>query len=246
MAQKAPKQALLEELLKLNLSPIFGADPDPDFDDDGDDENENENENEDEETRNRNALKTKLDGVENKDTRRLIEVSHESATRKRQLRAAAARIKELEAAQQELDRKDKTELELAKSDLDKVQKRADRLEKVLGRNLLETGILKYADITFHDVETVIGALTPDEVTVDLAEGTIDGLGDALKRIAREKPFLVAETKKGKKKEEDKSTDQSSSSAGSSGSNPSGPAGGGNSKEAQRKALLEKYPALQLR
>jgi len=100
---------------------------------------------------------------------------------------------------------------------------------------------------WHDVSQTIAALPSEEVTVDLETGEVNGLEEALAEVAKDKPFLVKETKGRKKQEQNGSGDSTGSGnqqRGSTGYNPGG-AGGQqkNGSQLNRDDLVKRIPAL---
>lgn len=159
-----------------------------------------------------------------------------------QLKAENQKLKEAQEAQ---ERKEKTDLENAQKDLTAATESLTKREQVLERNLVETAILKFSDFTWHDVDLVVAALNKGEIKVDLDTGEVTGHEDELKRIAKEKPFLVASSKKQKKEEQNGGNNgQQNQQRGASGSNPGG-AGQQqvNQAVANREKLISSSPAL---
>lgn len=150
---------------------------------------------------------------------------------------------DLKKAQEDAERKEKSDLENARKDLTKATETLSKRDKVLERNLVETAILKFADFSWHDIDLVVAAIKPDQLKVDLDTGEVTGHEDELKRIAKDKPFLVASSKKQKKEEQSNNGGQQQP-RGASGSNPGG-AGQQQVNEAlaNRAELIKKSPAL---
>ena len=153
---------------------------------------------------------------------------------------------DLKKAQEDAARKEKSDLENTQKDLTAATESLTKREQVLERNLVETAILKFADFTWHDVDLVVAALNKDEIKVDLDTGAVTGHEDELKRIAKDKPFLVASSKKQKKEDQNNggNNGQQNQQRGASGSNPGG-AGQQqvNQAVANREKLISSSPAL---
>ncbi len=237
-------------LINLNsefwkLPAIFGGDAgeednesgDEDQSTDEDDSSDEDSEDDDEDDGDSDNLDDKLKGVKDEKDRRIIELANEAASRRRKARELRIENEALKKAAAEKDREKNGEDENLKQDLETATQRISKYEKVMSKNLIETAILKDSSLQFHDIDTVISALNHDDIDIDLEEGTIEGLTSELKRVAKEKPFLV----KSSKKEDDKGS--SRGSKGSSGNNPGGAGGSKNDKAAQRAELLKKYPHL---
>jgi len=109
------------------------------------------------------------------------------------------------------------------------------------RNAVKDPETKYS---WYDVPVVMGLINRDAIEIDLEEGVVDGLEAELKRIAKEKPYLV---KKGSTGGGNSGSGNNSSggagAAGSTGSNPSGRNSSNDARAAQRATLESKYPGL---
>lgn len=207
-----------------------GGDNSPDDPDDPDDDDDEDDDDDDGET----VAKAKWRKTDKQSRRRARELKQ----------ANADKI----ALQQQLDdiaRKNNTEADNLKKDHEKSTERVTHLEKLLTKNLLETAILKDPKRVWHDVTQTIAALPSDDVTVNLDSGEVEGLEEALADVAKEKPFLVKETK-GKKKQEQNGSGESGPSNqqrnGASGTNPGGQPLSGNA-QTNRNDLVKRIPAL---
>ena len=179
--------------------------------------------------------------------RKLRKTTRQSIRRQKELTAALKEKQELQDKLDAEERKKKNDLDNATGDLAKRDERISNLESLLNKNLLETAILKDAKRTWHDVSQTIAALPEGEVTIDLDTGEVNGLEEALAEVAKEKPFLVKETKGRKKVDQNGSTDnpgQGNQQRGSTGYNPGG-AGNQqkNGSQINRDDLVKRIPAL---
>lgn len=208
-----------------------GTEDDDDDDDDIDDPNAD--------------LKKKLARAKDAKDRRIIELSDENAQKRVSNKNLKTERDALQAKLDEYERKEQSDLDNATGDLKKKTDRISKLEATLQKNLLETAILKDDGFTWHDVSDVISAITGDALTIDLEEGTIEGLGPELKRIAVDKPHYVKSKKSEKKKDEGQNNGAGpdGKKLGASGINPGGAGSSGDAAATQRAELINKYPAL---
>lgn len=179
------------------------------------------------------------------DQRRIKELSAESKRRRLEARGLQKELDKAKADREEQERKKNDEATNNKNDLAKANKRIEALEKTLHKNLLETAILKHDSVTFHDTDTVLSALDRESITLDLESGTVEGLSEELKRVAKDKPFLVKATKRGSQKQGDQDEDQGGRNQGGNngrtGNNPGGAGGSiGGARVTERDALIKKY------
>jgi len=174
--------------------------------------------------------------------KRIHELSSEAKNRRKALRAAERELAEVRRQLEERDGAKKETEKSLKEELTKSTERLAKMENTLRRNLLETTILKDPKVTWHDVDVVISALNLDDVDIDVESGTVEGLSEELKRVAREKPFLVKSKAGERRKNDDGNGGQQQ--RGSSGNNPGGAGHQQNQQVTQRDSLLKKYKALQ--
>lgn len=156
-------------------------------------------------------------------------------------------LDDAKAALEEKDRKEKSDLENAQRDLQDREDKLSRRDQVLQKNLLETAILKNDNWTWNDLDLVIASLSMDEITVDLDTGKVEGIEDELKRVAKEREFLVKASKK-TKKEQQGGEGKPPATNGPSGYNPGQGGAGTNADKvaADRAALIRKHPGLRNR
>lgn len=151
----------------------------------------------------------------------------------RRLAAADKAKGEAEKRLKELDDADKSELEKAQRDLKEMQDRLEKAEAAALSAKLSSEILKFPGYTWHDPEAVLKMVDMDTITVDAETGAVKGVNDALKKLAKDKPYLL----KGKQGDEKK--DGKTGGNGASGHNPGG---GGETadKNKVRAKLANKY------
>lgn len=153
-----------------------------------------------------------LDGLDPKD-RRIIELTREKIKHRKERNAAR---REKEALQAELDKNNnsgKSEKEQFEALLQAEKDKNDKLTKSVSRNIIRTAIVENDKLTWHDLDVVMGLLDHDLLDIDAEEGVVDGLDDQLKKLAKDKPFLLKKKTGGQGSGEDGS--------GSTGSNPRG-------------------------
>lgn len=236
--------------LELFLLPIFGRDPEGDVDDDDTDEEEDRTP----KPRNRsrtNRRKTEddddedpddLDGIEDPKERRIAELSRENARRRRERNAErkekealAARIAELEKTGKSAEDQIKTEAETLKSE-------NARLQKLMSKSTLRTAISSNDTYKWYNIDDAIRELNMEDLDIDIEHGEVDGLEAQLKKIAKNKPYLL---KKSEQQDEDNASggNQKPGGFGRTGINPSGSQRQKSSQLTQREALIKKYRVL---
>lgn len=220
------------------LLPLYGAE-DPDEDDkekgkkkgkDSEDDDDDDDDDEDD-----------LSKIEDPKDRRIAELSSEAAKRRRERNTERKAREAAEAERDKLANAGKSAEETLKAELEKEKERNSTLTGAVTKNLLRNEILEHDKYKWHDVSLVIKELDHDELEVDIDEMKVDGLTDQLKKLAKEKPFLL----KGKSKEDDSDDDQNNGGGGtgSTGHNPRNGGRGTGDKVTQREALVKKYPYL---
>jgi hypothetical protein len=101
-------------------------------------------------------------------------------------------------------------------------------QRVNESNLVKIAILEESKYTWHDTDLISKMIDKSALKIDAKKGTVEGVTDELKRIAKESPFLLKGTKK----------DQQENSGGESGAGlPGQPSGGtpGGSRDANAQA-----------
>lgn len=177
-----------------------------------------------------------LSGIEDPKDRRIAELSRESAKRRREKNALKREYEELLSERDTLKNSGATETEQLKAQLQTEKDRNDKLAGSVSKNLLRTAIVENDKYAWHDVSVVIGQLDMVELEIDVDDLVVDGLDAQLKKLAKDKPFLL------KKKVSDEDGQQQQNS-GSTGNNPRG---GRTTDQAvtQREELLRRYKSLQ--
>lgn len=158
-----------------------------------------------------------LDKITDPKDREIAELKRENRRKKRELRTAEEAKTGLQTQIDEAARSKNTELKNAQDDLKAANERIAKMEATLHGNLLRTAILENQKLVWHDIATVIPALDMDEIKINVETGEIDGLSEELKRVAKEKPFLV-------KSKQSEKTGGGNSGGGGGGNNNSGGSG----------------------
>lgn len=157
---------------------------DDDSDNDGDD-NDDDDEDEDEDDKS----KSKSKGKKKEPTAE--ELLDEERRKNVQLQKQINKNKTI-ADKQKAD-KDVTK------DRDRLKGENDKLREMMDDNLLEWAIGRNKKYEWENVDDVQAFIKTDSISIDLDNKKVDGLDLELKRIAKEKPYLL----KKKEKEDDK-------------------------------------------
>jgi hypothetical protein len=158
--------------------------------------------------------------------------AEEYDTALRRMQAADKAKGELEKRLREIEDKDKSEVEKLKRDFEELKKRAEKAEQEALSAKLSSEILKFPGFTWHDPEAVLRLVDMDTIEVDAETGKVNGVKDALNKLARDKPYLL----KGKQDSEKKQGGAGTN--GASGHNPG--SGDTTDKNKVRAKLANKY------
>lgn len=188
-----------------------------------------------------------LNGITDPNQRRIAELSREAARHRREKNAAKRERDRIQAELDGLKSGKGTEKEQWEAEKAQLLAQLDELKgntsNAVLRNAVNSPDSKYS---WYDVPVVMGLINREAIEIDLEEGVVDGLEAELKRIAKEKPYLV---KKGAASGSSKNTEGEGEGSGGSGANgstgnqPSGRLSSNDAKAAQRATLVKKYPAL---
>jgi hypothetical protein len=107
---------------------------------------------------------------------------------KQRMIAADKRAADAEKKLDEQARKEKTDLENAQADLTKANERIAALEKQLNSTAVETEFVKYGKHDWVDVSDALRLL--DREGVEVADGKVTGLGPAIEKLVKAKPYLL--------------------------------------------------------
>lgn len=118
---------------------------------------------------------------------------------------------------------------------DTYKEKYEKLLKYVETDAIDTAILKNKKYEWHDVEAVRAFIDKDNIRLDLDSTTIDGIDLELKRLAKEKPYLLVskDERDGTPKEEFTPKDQRGT-----GTHPFG--GSASQRETDKQKLGAKY------
>lgn len=152
----------------------------------------------------------------------------------------ADRIKlqaKLDEAQAKLNEKlagDQTEAQQTAAERDQLKEKYEKLKEFMETGYLDTAILKEKKYDWHDVEAVRAFIDKNNIRMDMDTGKIEGLDIELKRIAKEKPYLLVN----KTDQPAPNTPPPAAGTPSSGSHPFG--GSARQRETDRAKIAAKY------
>jgi hypothetical protein len=190
-----------------------------------------------------------LAGITDPRDRRIAELSREAARRRREKNANKKEVQRLQGELDALKSGKGTEQEQWETEKTSLEQRYEELltntSNTVLRNAVKDPDNKYS---WYDVPVVMGLVNRDAIEIDLEEGVVDGLEAELKRIAKEKPYLVKKSTAGSGNSNNGNDGKGSGSGGtgstgSTGNNPSGRNSSNDAKAAQRATLERNYPGL---
>lgn len=225
------------------LRPFFGGDNEDEGADErpkpGDrrrDRNSSRKKNEDEDDEDEDDFKD----IEDPKDRRIAELSQEAGRRRREKNAERKQREELERRLEELANKDKSAEEQAAAKMKQLEDDNSVLKARLEKAIVRAAIVNDDDYKWHDADEVFSKLELMDLEIDPETGTVDGLKEQLKSIAKKKPYLL---KEGPSKKDDKEGAQ----IGSTGHNPRGSGarstGTRTTNATRREELAKKYKSL---
>jgi predicted nucleic acid-binding Zn-ribbon protein len=165
----------------------------------------------------------------------------------KQLNDASKTIKDLqnktstyEKEKANATRAQQTREQQLESDLTEAQKIIEKMDSVIRHTAIVNAIQGMKDYEFHSARHVLNELDPNsfDVDVDLENGTatISGIDGEIKRVAKEMPWLVAQSKGGN------TIGQRTPVPRSSGAPPGNPNGDAD-KVSRRAELMKKFPVI---
>jgi hypothetical protein len=232
--------------------PIFGAEDPDDDDDDQDDLDDDDDEDDDAADKSKKSKSKDKDDDDEDDA--VAEANARAARYKKRMQAADRRNAELDARVKALEKgKDKDDDGEPSPDLVTAQKEVETLREANSTLRVENSFLLNNKFAWHDPKDVLALVLKDEdVEVD-EDGEVQGMAVALKKIAKNKPWLVkAEDKATRDDDDDEDDDDEDEDddrpAARRRQRPSGGAQNGRrgSKGADRAKLVQTYPALNRR
>ena len=238
--------------------PIFGAQPDDDEDDDDDDGDADDDDDDgDDDTGTDKSKKKSTDkddeDEDDDDEDALAEANARAARYKKRMQAADRKNSELAARITALEKGDKKEDGEPSEELVTAQKEVETLREANSTLRVENSFLLNNKFTWHDPKDVLALVLKDEdVEVD-EDGEVQGIAAALKRIAKNKPWLVKKAESSSRDDDpddddDDEDDDDDQPAARRRRSPSGGAQNGRrgTKGADRAQLVQTYPALNRR
>lgn len=120
---------------------------------------------------------------------------------------------------------------------DKLVEDHGKLEGRTREQTIRNAIQNNDELAWYDTSMVLSLLNREELAVDLEDGTVGGLEDQLKKIAKDKPFLL--------KDAGGSQGNNGSQQRPSGQTPQSSAGGNRNQEIRQSEdkMIEQFPAL---
>lgn len=164
----------------------------------------------------------------------------------KQLNEATKQIKELQGKTQTYEkekaqaaRAQQTREEQLEADLVDAQQTIAKMDAVIRHTAIVNAIQSVKDYEFHSARHVLNELDPNafDIDVDLQNGTatVTGIDNEIKRVAKEMPWLVAQSKNSNPM----SKNPMPRSSGAPPANPNGDA----DKVARRAELMKKFPVI---
>lgn len=165
----------------------------------------------------------------------------------KQLNDASKTIKDLqgktasyEKEKAQSARAQQTREQQLETDLNDAQETIAKMDSVIRHTAMINAIQSMSDYEFHSAKHVLNELDPNsfDVDVDLANGsaTVSGIEAEIKRVAKEMPWLIAQSKASNGNVSAKTNLRAS---GAPPGNPNGDA----AKVARREALMKKFPVI---
>ena len=216
---------------------IMGSDPEgqegSEDEDSDEEEGEGEEDGDDSEEEEKPKPKSKVKPKETPE-QKVRRLNKENQAKRLALEAAEKKLRDIEDA-------DKSELEIAKRDLAELEEKTKSYPETLNALRIENAFLKLSGYNWHDPDDALEYLRKTgEVTID-DDGTVDGLEQAVKDLAKKKPYLL-KGEEDNEEEEPRTRRVSGAPRGSSGAGVgSGPGSRKKqAKAAQRSTLIDKY------
>jgi hypothetical protein len=215
------------------IYPIMGSEDDPEEQGDGDDDegdSDNDDGDEDESEKDKDEKPKRRPKSKETPEQKVRRLNAENKARREELEAAQARLREIED-------KDKSELEIVKRDFEEYKSKHESSEQRIQDLLVENAFLKLDrdKYNWHDPDDVIDKIRKDVTITD--DGEVDGLEDAVKALAKSKPYLLK--KKAEDGEEGDDKGKRRPPRGPSGATLGGPKSPKGDQKAQREADLKK-------
>lgn len=213
--------------------PLRGAEKDDDADDSDDDSTDDADDEDDEDDKDDDD-KSDLSKIADPKDRRIAELSDESAKRRLRNKQLKADFEKTQAELKALKDKDKSESEKIKEELEELKKEREKLATANERGAIERAFLKNNKIKWHNPDAALKLVDLSEVEYDPENGDVSGMADAVKKLAKEHPYLV-----------DTGKDSEDDEGGKGGTPTGGTPGTGKPKgrNAERARLVKRFPVL---
>jgi hypothetical protein len=153
--------------------------------------------------------------------------------------------------QRELDKRDQEAAKVntdTEAELNDYKQKYEQLKAYVEKDGIDTAIMKESNkkdkdghpkYEWHDVEAVRAFINKDNIRLDLEAGTVDGLDLELKRIAKERSYLLVPSKQPDNNDGNPADKSPANGGPASGGHPFG-AGGGRQRETDSKKIGAKY------
>lgn len=182
------------------------------------------------------TTETETDGPEGKNKTKTTETESPDlqaqldSERSARIQLQQERDAEVEAREQAV-REAGDDNERVVAERDDYKKKYEKLKGLMETSYLDHAISKNSKFDFHDPEAVRTFLDRKAIRLDLDTGSVEGLDEQLRKVAREKPYLV-------RKDEAGSSDDFTPPPGTTGNHPRG--GSARQRETDRNKLGTKY------
>lgn len=90
--------------------------------------------------------------------------------------------------------------ENVEAERDAYKEKYEKLLKYVESDAIDSAILKNSKYEWHDVEAVRAFIDRNNIRLDIDNGVIDGIDMELKRIAKEKPYMLVERQETKQED----------------------------------------------
>ena len=159
----------------------------------------------------------------------------DNAAAQAEISAYQTEKQEREAAQEEAERATRSKEENLEKDVQRLSEENGQLKIVNERNLLDLAIFRNKSYQWIDEGDVAALLDRSGIKIDAAKGTITGIDEALKKLAKDKPHLLKQ-----KENENNGGGNGGLGTGFQGGMPSGgtPSGGNDGSKATKRQQLE--------
>lgn len=234
--------------------PILGGAPDPDDDDDSDSDDDDGDEDDDDdpdgdpddEAKDKSKSKKPKEDEETPEQKRIKELTQDKIRFRRERNETRRELREFKEELDALKNKDAPELETVTKERDVAVKRAEVAEGTLREQAVALAFYSVNDITWKNPSDALELARRDLRDVDVDDGEADreAVAEVVQRLAKSKPYLLADGKEPDPKDKDPKSKNSQDGKGNPNDDSgSGGTGGRNKKKMSDEALRKKYQAL---